>query len=575
MDVPHTLADPVRKHAKQAFDRDPKVATNFEQFLERLLDPASSAALPIKVDLEHPLSSYFISTSHNTYLSGNQLWGKSTTDAYKNVLKRGCRCIEVDIWDGDSPSSSGAEDEADDSHDVGKLSSLLKKGLSRIRSHSNPDKPQEDSPASTQTLMPTPWRTESGRDEPVVYHGHTATSEMPFRKVCEVVREYAFRTSNLPLIVSLELHCSPPQQEMVAQLMTDYWGEFLFQLPKDFSDSTPLPPLSTLKNKILVKVKYTPPEKATKADKKPSKRTDDPEATEEEDSTKANQTETVVEKLSNMGIFTRAFHFSSFDQPEAQIPTHVFSLSESKLLECCREQPDELFDHNLQYLMRAYPKSTRVTSSNLDPAPLWRFGIQMVALNYQKLNAAMMLNTAQFEDSDGWILKPQGYLPTKGKQSCAATRVTMDLSVKIFAGQHLGADHDIPNAYVKCELHVESKAEAKDGQIPNGGKNKGGEWKRQTAVRHGRDPDFGAAKLEFKGVQQVVPEMSFLRLKVMDDALAQKDRMLGWICYRLDRLPRGLLLLHLRGEDSKATDGKLLIEVETQIERCAPSAKAA
>lgn len=121
-----------------------------------------------------------------------------------------------------------------------------------------------------------------------------------------------------------------------------------------------------------------------------------------------------------------------------------------------------------------------------------------------------MLNTAQFEGTGGWILKPVGYLPTEGKQM-KPKRVTLDLTINILAAQGLGVDDDTPNAFVKCELHVESKAELEQHRIPKDGKNKGGEQKLRSAVRHSRDPDFGGEVLDFRGVQHVCPELSFLR----------------------------------------------------------------
>uniref|UniRef100_A0A8C7HPK2 Phosphoinositide phospholipase C n=1 Tax=Oncorhynchus kisutch TaxID=8019 RepID=A0A8C7HPK2_ONCKI len=175
---------------------------SFEGFARYLMDKDNSASKleesPLNVEeLHYPLSYYYIATSHNTYLTSHQLKGESSVELYSQVLLQGCRSVELDCWDGDD-------------------------GM------------------------------------PIIYHGHTLTTRIPFKDVVEAVNRSAFVTSDLPVMLSIENHCSLPQQRKMADIFKTVFGDKLvtkFLFERDFSDDPQLPSPWQLRGKILLKNK--------------------------------------------------------------------------------------------------------------------------------------------------------------------------------------------------------------------------------------------------------------------------------------------------------------------------------
>lgn len=187
---------------------------SLEGFTAFLLSTSNSAFTDqsgsIHHDMNRPLWDYYVSSSHNTYLVGHQLVGDSTIEGYIRALLHSCRSVErkhilsswfriclifavVDIFDGDK--------------------------------------------------------------EPVVYHGKTLTTKVSLRKACEAIAKYAFVVSPYPVILSAEVHCSIPQQDMIASIMHEVFGDSLVIAPEGHPKIEVLPSPEDLKGRILLKVR--------------------------------------------------------------------------------------------------------------------------------------------------------------------------------------------------------------------------------------------------------------------------------------------------------------------------------
>ncbi|NWZ13004.1 PLCD3 phosphodiesterase, partial [Agelaius phoeniceus] len=306
------------------------------------------------------------------------------------------------------------------------------------------------------------WEGPDG--EPVVYHGHTLTSKILFRDVIESIRDSAFEKSPYPVILSLENHCGLEQQATMARHMKAILGDRLLTQPLQGQDPHDLPSPEQLKEKILVKGKKLPelwqePRGVTSLldpEEEEEEEEEDEEKLQERSPRRAKDASQVSPELSALVVYCQAVPFPGLAQAlRHPQPCHVSSFSERKARKLIKEAGPALVRYNARQLSRVYPLGLKMNSANYNPQEMWNAGCQLVALNFQTPGYEMDLNAGRFLPNGrcGYVLKPPCLHSPPGEGSRR-----LALHIRVITAQQLpklnrDKGSSIVDPFVRVEIH--------------------------------------------------------------------------------------------------------------------------
>ncbi|OQU77319.1 phosphoinositide phospholipase C 2 [Sorghum bicolor] len=514
-----------------------------EGFHRWLFSDANAALDPrrgVYQDMGLPLSHYFIYTGHNSYLTGNQLSSGCSERPIVKALHDGVRVIELDLWPN------------------------------------------------------------AGKDDVEVLHGRTWTSPVELIKCLEAIKEHAFVTSPFPVILTLEDHLTPDLQANVAKMLKETFGEMLYVSESEKMAEFPSP--DELKGKIIISTKAPKEYLQTKSGKEEAEEgvwgeeiSDDKTtahqmseqfsgkysaAAEEEAAAGAEEeaAEAEAEKKARQGTdneyrrliaiqLTRRKHDMEQDLRVDPDKVTRLSLGEKAFEKAIVSHGDHIVRFTQRNLLRIFPRSTRITSSNYNPLMGWRYGVQMVAANMQGHGRKLWLTQGMFRANGGcgYVKKPDILMNSAAADDPAGgigklfdpTRADLPVKTRLKVTVYMGDGWRFdfrkthfdrcspPDFYVRvgiagvaADMRMEQTRVVMDSWIPA--------W----------DHEFGEFPL-------AAPELALLRVEVHESDNHQKDDFGGQTCLPVWELRPGIRSVRLadhKGQPLRSV--KLLMRFE-------------
>ncbi|KAF7294521.1 DNA polymerase [Mycena kentingensis (nom. inval.)] len=425
------------------------VTMDVDAFASFLLSEDSTVIKPQSNDMTKPMSDYFISTSHNTYLA----IGVSTIEGYIRALLCACRSVELDVYDGPQgpvvyhgrtwTSRVSVEDICKAIAKYAFTASPFPVVLS-CEVHCGIEQQDMLVDIMVEAFGPALVRVEEE---------HTKISSLPSPEELKG----RILTKNLLLsqgVESIMAHKKAAKDAADAAAKAQH-----LDVETSESESESESEARAVVNEIGAEFSELKSKWRKLRGKEPS--------TKDTDGKAAKTKPPMSLALASLLVYTVGVKYRGMgSKPDEYAPEQIFSLSESKAKKFFQEDAPEfklenLIRHTQTHVVRIYPKGTRVNSTNYEPIPFWAAGCQLVALNIQTLDLGYRINQAMFMrcGRQGYVLKPLALRDTKLELIKKRTEGFLD--VTIISAQQLPLPRDASgreksniDPYVEVVLHI-------------------------------------------------------------------------------------------------------------------------